>query len=230
MKKKITFWLIVAVLFAVWIFVAVLSASRYYKEFSGEKLIEINKTLNDEYISSNFKIQINYKIDDNYKKVTGSAFIYKKEDNEYYLLTNKHVVELPENISEVKSLVIDYRDNGYNYELVKQDLEEDLAIIKIKSSLDYKILEFDNSKLSKKDKALNISSALGYHNRIEYGYFEGLYNDKNAYSIQCNQGSSGSAILNSNYKITGILTEILHTDNVDYSLAIPTSKILNFIA
>ena len=200
--------------------------------FTAEELIEVNRTLNNEYISSSFKIQLTFHGEFFKRNITGSAFVYKKDNDKYYLLTNKHVIEDVHNdwiYQDCK--VYDYQDEVYDFEIEAISETEDLAVLSFKSDKEYKVLALNESKVSKRDKAYNISNALGFHNRIEFGYIKTIMNDDTILAdIETNLGSSGSALLNQKYEVVGVVFSIYKFQDVDYTGVIPSLKVVDFLS
>jgi len=80
----------------------------------------------------------NYK--SNQLQATGTGFIFKKEDNKYYVMTNYHVVE---SASKVKVVFTD--DDNTEVEYVGGDKYADIAVLSFTSSKDLTIASIGSS-------------------------------------------------------------------------------------
>ncbi|HOA77885.1 MAG: serine protease [Bacilli bacterium] len=205
------------------LFVSLLSACFLIDGLKNEVRIPAD-TLN--YIST-VVINSNVKIEtETYKSVfgneipgpyhgTGSAVIIKKENNKHYIMTNYHVVYLADNYNH-RYTVEDIYNNTARANVVFMDKDYDLAVLEFQSvqSLDAIELASKNPKVG--DLVFSIGNPLGRNNIITAGKVLGynkIENDKykTEYDVIIHDaiirsGSSGSMLINDQYKIVGLNT------------------------
>ena len=89
----------------------------------------------------------------------GTGFIFKKVNDEYYAITNHHVVEDNYKLK----VYFGYDDIYIDCELVNSNSNLDLAVIKFKSDKDFKLIEFSSEEeIHQGDFAIAIGNANGY--------------------------------------------------------------------
>ncbi|QVK17322.1 trypsin-like peptidase domain-containing protein [Mycoplasmatota bacterium] len=122
---------------------------------------------------SNFKLT-----EDVYNEASsGSGVIYKHtlDKNEYYMITNEHVVKDADKLSVVLA------DNTYiDAELIGADAITDLAVIKFTSSVSFPVVEIaDSDELQIGQFAIAIGNPLGYeyYGSVTSGIVSGLSRD-----------------------------------------------------
>ncbi len=107
----------------------------------------------------------------------GSGVIYKKVENDYYVITNEHVVEGYDALSVVLA------DGTYmDAELVGADKMTDLAVIKFNSTLSFPVVQFgDSDELIPGQFAIAIGNPLGYdyYGSVTSGIVSGLSRNLN---------------------------------------------------
>jgi len=149
----------------------------------------------------------------------GSGSIYRKDNNDYYVVTNYHVVE------EGLNLVLEYRykENIYriqSLEFLASDKTNDLAIIKFTTNHDLSILEFEDSNnvsIGQKVFSIGTPSIIGIrYNTLTQGIISSTFQRvnymhiKESYYFQhdsaTNTGNSGGPLLNSYGKVIGMNT------------------------
>lgn len=69
----------------------------------------------------------------------GSCFIVAQKDNYWYAITAAHVVETP--YPNIKESFITVDDEEYEVEIVRMNVDEDVALIRFKSSEQYRIYQ-----------------------------------------------------------------------------------------
>ena len=149
----------------------------------------------------------------------GSGSIYKKDNNDYYVVTNYHVVE------EGLNLVLEYtyKENMYriqSLEFLASDKTNDLAIIKFTTNHDLSVLEFEDSNnvsIGQKVFSIGTPSIIGIrYNTLTQGIISSTFQRvnymhiKESYYFQhdsaTNTGNSGGPLLNSYGKVIGMNT------------------------
>lgn len=171
-------------------------------------------------------------------QTTGSGVIYKRDGNQYYVVTNYHVVEDAANIQ------IQFSDGSTRYvELQGVETLVDIAVLKFNSTEVIQTAPFGDSDALKKGEfitAVGNPSGFDYFNTMTFGVVSGLdrYFDIDEdgtrdmfvnyiqHDAAINAGNSGGALFNMYGEIVGINTLKL----VDYSIegmgfAIPANLI-----
>lgn len=175
---------------------------------------------------------------------SGSAVIYKKEANKYFLVTNDHVIE------NATNLVVVFEKNGLLYEIGDEYIEvlgsdpvTDLAVITVNSLEDFSVVPLANSyDIQLGEFAIAIGNPLGleYYGTVTLGIISGLarYVQDGAFNATLLQhdaaispGNSGGALLNINGELIGINNMKL-VDSVvsNIGFAIPSNTVKRIVA
>lgn len=173
---------------------------------------------------------------------SGSGVIYKHilSDNEYYMITNEHVVNDADKISVVLA------DKTYiDAELVGADQITDLAVVKFTSSTSFPVVEIaDSDELQIGQFAIAIGNPLGYeyYGSVTSGIVSGLSRDMaidydkdnvidwNATLIQhdaaISPGNSGGGLFDITGKLIGINNmKIVENSVSNIGFAIPSNTV-----
>lgn len=175
----------------------------------------------------------------------GSGFIFFKDDQFYYILTNSHVVS-NDSLLVGSISVTDYLGNEHDAALLASDSHYDLAVLSI-SIKDFQInpISFSETDLSFKDMVISVGYPNGQINSVTFGElidfdvidisntssetgidFEVLIMD-----VPVETGSSGSLIINDNYEVVGIIYAgnfINSEETSEFAFGIPRLKIFEF--
>lgn len=178
--------------------------------------------------------------------ITGSGVIFKETESKYYALTNNHVVYKDEGYDSFTYSVYDYK--GYKYEatLEANKATYDLAIVSFNKTRELNVIE-----MAEDDAELNTSiTAIGQPNGVtntittgsikkyEKVTLDDSQNESNikfdviVHTAEIYSGSSGGALLDSNYKLVGINyagAENQYGRCIE-SYAVPINKVKEFIA
>ncbi len=170
----------------------------------------------------------------------GSGFIFKREKNIVYIMTNNHVVEGGEE-GKINVKLADKKE--YKAELVGRDPKTDLAVIKIEVERDE---EVKIAKLGDSDEMLvgdwviaignpfsenlsrtvtvGIISAKGRAN-LSFGRSSPIYQDYIQTDAAINMGNSGGPLVNIKGEVIGINSAISTTSggNIGIGFAIPVN-------
>lgn len=180
----------------------------------------------------------------------GSGVIFKYSNNEYYLLTNNHVVynkELSAKSNTTRFYVTDYLGTQIQATLVENSAlaEYDLAILKFSSTESYTILQLGNENPELGELVIALGQPEGQSNTITLGRVKdyGRVTITDADTTECNvsfdslkhdayinNGSSGGALLDASFRIIGV-NFAGATDQDGKSLgsfAIPVEKIYEY--
>jgi len=170
---------------------------------------------------------------------SGSGVVYKKDGNDYYLVTNEHVVE------GAISINIVYEKNGLLFEISNSNIEllgadpvTDLAVLKFTSSELFSVIPLSDSynlKLGEFVYAIGNPLGYDYYGTVTMGVVSGLARfvndgDFDATLLQhdaaISPGNSGGALVNINGELVGINNMKLVQDYVSgINFAIPSNTV-----
>lgn len=189
----------------------------------------------------------------------GSGVVFKKNKiagnikTEYLLLTNNHVIyKDPDRFMHYKYSVRDcYGTVIEDATVIACDPNYDLAVVSFYSEREYPALEFASVNPSLNSTVISMGQPLGVINSVTIGKVRGYTTvklptengetnedisnvmfDVIMHSAPINNGSSGGALINSNYKIVGInyAAEIdKESEEFVASYAVPLLKTLEFL-
>ena len=175
---------------------------------------------------------------------TGTGFVYKKNNNKYYFITNYHVIEDGEKVGVVFT-------DGTEASVVVEggDKYADIAILSYTTSKEIKVSEIGNSeKMRVGDTVFAIGAPLDssiYSNSVTRGVLSGKDREvevstNNSYvsdwimqvlqtDAAINSGNSGGPLCNSNGQVIGITNMKLVTNGVEgMGFAIPIEQATSF--
>ncbi len=177
-------------------------------------------------------------------KAMGSGFIWKREGNTVYLITNNHVVEKGNEDGSVITVSLENKEE-YKAEVVGLDSDTDLAIIKIEVENDEWVTIAplgDSSDLEVGEWAIAIGnpfgeelnrtvtvgviSAIGRSN-FNFGNSGPLYQDYIQTDAAINRGNSGGPLVNIDGEVIGVNAAIStpNQGNVGIGFAIPVNMV-----
>lgn len=162
----------------------------------------------------------------------GSGIIISEDG---YIVTNQHVISGADHLSVVTS-----DGTSYEAELIGEDSQTDLAVIKITTDDKLTPAEFGSSQdLQVTDQVLAIGNpgGLQFNSSVTIGYVSALNrpvtNSDTGYIVNCiqtdaaiNPGNSGGALVNSDGLVVGInSSKIAATDYEGMGFAIPSDVV-----
>ena len=175
---------------------------------------------------------------------TGTGFVYKKNNNKYYFITNYHVIEDGEKVGVV------FTDGAEASVVVEGgDKYADIAILSYTTSKEIKVSEIGSSeKMRVGDTVFAIGAPLDssiYSNSVTRGVLSGKDREvevstNNSYvsdwimqvlqtDAAINSGNSGGPLCNSNGQVIGITNMKLVTNGVEgMGFAIPIEQATSF--
>ena len=138
---------------------------------------------------------------------SGTGFVYKKDNDKAYILTNNHVASG----GRFYSVRIEDDEEVYTTtEVIKYNSITDLAVIRINRVLNPIPIYDGKKKLVRGQKVVAIGSPLGLFNSVSDGIISGFRNINDVDMIQftapISHGSSGGAVLNMYGEVIGIST------------------------
>ncbi|MDX1918097.1 MAG: trypsin-like peptidase domain-containing protein [Candidatus Caenarcaniphilales bacterium] len=166
----------------------------------------------------------------------GSGFIISTDG---YIATNYHVINPRLNGRDVKASKIEvvlHDNRRFTAEIIGEDQDSDIAVLKIKAS-NLKPIQFgDSDKLRPGEFAITIGSSLGAEQTVGFGIISGLSQKKPQVSkeallgdldyiqtyAQINPGNSGGPLINLNGEVIGI-TSFLQIAPHSPGFAIPSN-------
>ncbi len=139
----------------------------------------------------------------------GSGFIIKKEG---IVVTNNHV------IANAEDIIVRVDNKEYQAKVLGSDPYSDIAVLKIESSQNFKIVDFGNSdKARVGDWVVAIGNPFGLGGTVTSGIISARnrdinltrYDDFIQTDASINQGNSGGPLFNMNGDVIGINTAII---------------------
>lgn len=143
----------------------------------------------------------------------GSGFIFKKDTNYYYILTNDHVLISDDRANSEYTFVYDAFFNKYEAEVLCRDSAYDMAVLRVDINPEFptlKSIELANENPKIGDVVISVGQPNGQLNSITIG--EVVTYTKNSFvSYQVvmhdawiTNGSSGGMMINTNLEVVGI--------------------------
>ena len=176
---------------------------------------------------------------------TGTGFIFKKEGNKYYVMTNNHVVE---DATSVKIRLTN--DDKIETSLVGSDKYNDIGVLKFESDKDYSIANIGSSTNARVGDTVFAVGAPIDSSKYSWTVTRGILSGKdrlvsvsttsNSYtadylmkSLQTdaaiNSGNSGGPLCNSNGEVIGITNMKLSASGIEsMNFAIPIEDAMEY--
>lgn len=174
------------------------------------------------------EVQNNLVFDEQEKRFgLGSGFIVSADG---YIATNRHVIEQADAIT-----VITNNQKEYQATLVGQDLQTDLALIKIEPDEPLSAVVFgDSDKIKVGDWVLAAGNPFGLGSSVSAGIISaksrdigsGYYDNYLQTDAAINQGNSGGPLFDMNGALVGVNTAIFSTtgNSVGVGFALPSNQ------
>jgi S1-C subfamily serine protease len=168
----------------------------------------------------------------------GSGFIFMEDENDYYAITNFHVVDPKEN--NARYTIQAFEDlTTYEANLVAYDEDLDLAVIKFPKNDREQVEIIDIYErlyyhFNSAELVMAIGNPLGLAFNVTFGEYKSLENIENYdfkviyHDATINEGSSGGALVDVNGNLLGVNTWGSET-NDEYSFAIPNYIVYTFL-
>lgn len=165
----------------------------------------------------------------------GSGMIFQKDGNQYYVLTNEHVIRYHTTIE----VYIPSRDQYISATVERIDEEVDLAIISISSLQELQICTIETVEYAVGEFVLAVGAPveLEYANSVTLGIVSKIEPNRIQHDAAINLGNSGGPLFTLNGDFIGLNVSKLHTTPYGGSLvnveglgfAIPLETIIDFI-
>jgi serine protease Do len=169
----------------------------------------------------------------------GSGFIFMRDGDKYYILTNNHVIKNADKI--IVKLNDGTKITGDDVKVVGTDKNTDLAIISIKTKKDLSVLKLgDSDKIKVGDWAIAVGNPFGLEGTVTVGVISAkgrsgiplpdgpLYENFIQTDAAINPWNSGGPLLNIKGEVIGINTAITSPSGayagVGFAIPVNTAK------
>ena len=135
--------------------------------------------------------------------------LYSKNDNEYLILTNEHVIRYADSIE----VYIPYKDIYVNATVSRSSIDVDLAILSINTLVELEVYEIKDVDYSIGEMVLACGTAisLDYANSITLGIISNIDDNRIQHDASINNGNSGGPLFNLNGELIGINVSKINT-------------------
>lgn len=178
-------------------------------------------------------------------KNNGSGAIIKSDDTYDYILTNHHVVTYQGDEPD-RIYMTNYLNEEQEGQILFLDATYDLCLIRMNKTSTLGVFDINNDLINDSAHLINIGYPDGQNHAISMGYFveynQISVNDVSSTvnmvtfdvlitSVPVKSGSSGSALLNQDLELVGLIYAARFTDDElsIYAYAIPSEKIIEFL-
>ena len=145
----------------------------------------------------------------------GSGILYSKNDNEYKVLTNEHVVRYADSIE----IYIPYKDIYITASVERSDLDLDLAILSFSSLTElevYEIVDVDY-QIGEMVLACGTATSQDYANSVTLGIISNIDDNRIQHDASINNGNSGGPLFNFEGKLIGLNVSKINTTYIGNS-------------
>ncbi len=176
----------------------------------------------------------------------GSGAVIDEDDLYYYVLTNHHVISYQSSVSN-SIYVNNYVNDAIIAEVLFSDASYDLAFLRIAKNIEVTVFDMNINEISSNIDLVVIGYPSNQNHAITMGYFieyrnvsvdssNPLINQVNfpvlISSVPVKSGSSGSAIMNHDFELVGLIFAGRFQNGNEISTdsyAIPADKIIEFL-
>jgi len=168
-------------------------------------------------------------------KSHGSGVIYEQDSNDYYVITNEHVIRYYQSIE----VYLPNQDRYLSASFIKSDPTVDLAILKITTGEVLDICELEPVDYMVGELVLSVGTPidLDYLNTVTLGIISKIDDDFIQHDAAVNPGSSGGPLFNLEGQIIGINVSKLNTTSsggsnitvIGIGFSIPIEVVIEFI-
>lgn len=211
------------------------------KTITTSELVENSISSSVDKVYSSTVIVVSYK---NGKQIsTGTGFVYKKDNNKAYIMTNNHVIDGADEVQ------IEFNDSSERVEaeILGGETYSDIAVLTIKDSDEYVTVETgDSTSIKLGDTIFTVGSPMGvsYKGTVTKGILSGkdrmvevnlsgtvsdYYMKVMQIDAAVNPGNSGGPLCDVSGKIIGIISLKIVQDEVEgMGFAIPIEDALEY--
>ncbi|KFZ26902.1 MAG: Serine protease Do-like HtrA [Candidatus Izimaplasma bacterium HR2] len=139
----------------------------------------------------------------------GSGIVYKSDGDDYYILTNEHVIRYNQSIEVFIPSINKYLQAS----IIKEDGMKDLAILKITSLDIVNICEINLVEYVVGELVLSVGTPVSkeYSNTVTLGMISRIQDDLIQHDAAVNPGSSGGPLFNINGELVGLNVSRINT-------------------
>ncbi len=166
--------------------------------------------------------------------ILGSGFIFRKNGNKYYIMTNYHVIR---EVDKIKIILWDKREFGpEEVKIVGKDKLTDIAVLEVESKEELTVLKLGNSdEILIGDWVIAVGNPFGLNGTVTFGVVSAkhrsginlpsgeIYQDFIQTDAAINPGNSGGPLINMKGEVIGVNSAITSptAGNVGIGFAIP---------
>ncbi|MEO0280085.1 MAG: Do family serine endopeptidase [candidate division WOR-3 bacterium] len=166
--------------------------------------------------------------------ILGSGFIFRKNGNKYYIMTNYHVIR---EVDKIKIILWDKREfDPEEVKIVGKDKLTDIAVLEVESKDELTVLKLGNSdEIEIGDWVIAVGNPFGLNGTVTFGVVSAkhrsginlpggeIYQDFIQTDAAINPGNSGGPLINMKGEVIGVNTAITSptAGNVGIGFAIP---------
>ncbi len=168
--------------------------------------------------------------------IHGSGIVYKQDGDDYYILTNEHVIRYNQKVEVYLPSLNKYIEAT----IIKEDALKDLVILKITSIDIISICEIHQVDYEVGELVLSVGTPVSkeYSNTVTLGMISRIQDDLIQHDAAVNPGSSGGPLFNINGELIGLNVSRINTafsGNVSVSVegmafSIIIEEIIDFIS
>ncbi len=139
----------------------------------------------------------------------GSGVVYKNEGNDYYILTNEHIIRYNQSVE----VYLPSEDRYIEAIVTKEDSEVDLAILKISSLTEIDICEIVLASYEVGELVISVGAAVSidYSNTVTLGVISRIEDNLIQHDAAINPGNSGGPLFNMNGQLIGLNVSKINT-------------------
>ena len=227
---------------AAYLIVSNYSVEKVVKNITTSELVETSISTSVDKVYGSTVIIVAYK--DGKQISTGTGFVYKKEKDKAYIMTNNHVID------KADKAEIEFNDKSERItaEIVGGEVYSDIAVLTIDANKVSSVVEIgDSSKINLGDTIFTVGSPMGltYKGTVTKGILSGkdrmvevsLSGSTNDYYMNVlqldaavNPGNSGGALVNEYGQVVGInSSKIASEDYEGMGFAVPSSTVKEIV-
>ena len=145
----------------------------------------------------------------NASETHGSGIVYKSDGDDYYILTNEHVIRYNQTVE----VHLPGTNKYIQASVIKEDAIKDLAILKITSLNEISICDITLVEYEVGELVLSVGTpvSIEYSNTVTLGMISRIQDDLIQHDAAVNPGSSGGPLFNINGELVGLNVSRINT-------------------